>query len=110
MSLNPDLEYMRRRWPDLPVIEGYRTREGEQRLWCDRCERWHYHGTGGPMPAPHCDRPPFLLRYVGTWPDDVPHGTIQRATATPRCRCGRCRAAVRWRPKSPNYTYRSKGV
>ena len=40
---------------DAPVLLAYPAGEGRWKVWCDDCNRWHFHGAGEGHRAAHCD-------------------------------------------------------
>lgn len=101
--------------PAPPTVDAWREtfeEKGEERVvlwvWCGWCVKWHWHGgTEGPRAA-HCakDGGPYeargyVVRVVGEWPSEVPHGTEARYVGggdggwekVEGCRCEPCRKA-----------------
>src|SRR5262245_956223 len=70
---------------DYPIVDAYADREGMLRMWCDYCQKWHFHGQGEGHRVAHCidDKSPYrktgyILKYVGAWTP-----AIIRATQNP---------------------------
>jgi hypothetical protein len=57
-----------------PTLPAFADEQGFLRVWCQPCNRWHYHGMGAGHRVAHCidKRSPYrdtgyTLHPVGTW-------------------------------------------